>query len=247
MSEVWDEVSQLRTFRLNDADADDARGYARQTLYSAMRMGRRRRRQYSLGVAVVAGALAVSGAYAVAQKLRVGDPAPEEIKQQLARFGNEPEPIPYPHPGEPLANDAKVVSVLESSAGPAYLFGVPTANGLCGWTWIVGRRGHENRPDLSSACGARNRTFWSITNPAVDGRIVRILSGRAGDGISRIAVRVAGGTVVVPLVDRWFFAELEQNPSTLVTYDRTGRAVQVHEIHHEPIPVPVAPKARADG
>ena len=46
------------------------------------------------------------------RELVIGDPAPEEVKQALARFGHEAELIPYPLPDDARVEDARVAAVL---------------------------------------------------------------------------------------------------------------------------------------
>jgi len=136
-----------------------------------------------------------------------------------------------------------VAAVLESSAGPAYLFSVPTARTLCGWVWIEGQRGYQGRPDMGSVCGTAQETFLALFSQPVDGELVRLLSGRASEDVVRVTVRFGERTVDVPLIGRWFFAELTEAPSALVTYDAAGHVVDEHKIdlalpHGQPAPQP---------
>jgi hypothetical protein len=63
---------------------------------------------------------------------------------------------------------------------------------------------------------------------------VRLLAGRVSDAVTRVAVRFAERTVDVPLTGRWFFAELSDDPTALLTYDAAGRLVDQHEISQAP-------------
>lgn len=225
-----DELALLKEFRLDDGEPSDARDHARTRLRAAVVRHRRRRRGGFVALALVVAAVVAGTAYGVVRELVIGDPAPEEVEQALVRFGHEAELIPYPRPEDPRVADARVAAVLESSAGPAYLFSVPTASTLCGWIWIEGQRGYQGRPDLSGACGTPRETFFGLSRQPVDGGLVRLLAGRAGDGVARVSVRFAERTADVPLRGRWFFAELSEEPAALLTYDAAGRLADQHEI-----------------
>jgi hypothetical protein len=229
-----DELALLKEFRLDDGESSDAREYARARLRAAVARHRRRQRRGLVALALVAAAVVAGAAYGVVRELVVGEPAPEEVKQALARFGHEAELIPYPRPDDSRVEDAKVAAVLESSVGPVYLFSVPTARTLCGWVWIEGQRGYQGRPDMSGACGTSTETFFGLSRQPVDGRLVRLLAGRVSDAVTRVAVRFAERTVDVPLTGRWFFAELSDDPTALLTYDAAGRLVDQHEISQAP-------------
>jgi hypothetical protein len=224
-----DELALLREFRSEDAEPSAAREHARSLLRAALAKHRRQRRRGLVALAFVGAAIAAGTAYGVVRELVVGDPAPEEVKQALARFGHEAELIPVPNPDDPRVEDARVAAVLESSAGPAYLFSVPTARTLCGWVWIEGQRGYQGRPDMGSVCGTAQETFLALFSQPVDGELVRLLSGRASEDVVRVTVRFGERTVDVPLIGRWFFAELTEAPSALVTYDAAGHVVDEHK------------------
>jgi len=237
-----DELALLKDFRLEDAAPNGAREHARQVLSTAIARRRARRRR-TLALAFLAVAVLAGGAYGIARGLIVGEPAPEEIKQQLARFGHEAELIPYPHPDDPRVEEARVAAVLESSVGPAYLFSVPNATDLCGWTWIEGQRDYRGRPDLSGGCGSRDQTSWAFGHLPAGDRVVRLFWGRAGEGIARVAVRFDDRTVVVPLSGRWFFAEFSEDPDAVIFYDESGRVAERHEAlpgprHRQSAPIP---------
>jgi hypothetical protein len=226
-----DELAQLRGFRLEDAEPSDARDYARSRLRAAL-AGHRRRKRGLVALAFVGAAIVAGTAYGVVRELVIGDPAPEEVKQALARFGHEAELIPYPRPEDPRVEDARVASVLESSVGTAYLFSVPNARDLCGWMWIEGRRGYQGRPDMSSVCGTPQETFVAIQT--IDRQLVRFVFGRASDEVARVAVRLGERAVDIPLNGRWFFAELSGAPTAFITYDAAGRVVDQHVINLDP-------------
>lgn len=225
-----DELTLLREFRLEDAAPNGARAHARALLRAAIARHRRRRRRGIVALAFVGAAIIAGTAYGVVRELVVGDPAPEEVKEVLARLGHEAELIPYPRPDDPRVEDARVAAVLESSAGTAYLFSVPNARALCGWVWIEGQRGYQGRPDMSGVCGSSQTTFFAITRQPVEGRLVLLLLGRASDGVERITLRFGERTVDLPLTGRWFFAELAEEPTALISYDTAGRVVDEHEI-----------------
>jgi hypothetical protein len=226
-----DELALLREFRLEDAEPNGARDHARSLLRAAVARHRRRRRRALVALAFVGAAIVAGTAYGVVRELVVGDPPPEEVKQALARFGHEAELIPVPTPDDPRVEDARVAAVLDSSAGPAYLFSVPAARILCGWVWFEGKRGYQGRPDMSSVCGMPQQTFFAYSPPQpVERGGVRYMWGRAGDKVARVTVRFGERAVDVPLSGRWFFAELTEAPSALVTYDAAGRIVDEHAI-----------------
>ena len=225
-----DELALLREFRLEDAEPSGAREHARSALRGALTRHRRRKRRGLVVLAFVGAAIVATTAYGVVRELIIGDPAPEEVKQALARFGHEAELIPYPRPEDPRVEDARVAAVLESSVGPAYLFSVPNARDLCGWVWIEGQRGYQGRPDMGSVCGRSRETFFAFFPQPVEGGLVRLLSGRASSEVARVSVRFGARAVDIPLTGRWFFAELSEEPTALISYDAAGRVVDDHDI-----------------
>lgn len=229
-----DELAALRQFRVEDAAAGGAREHAARVVASSARKARARRR-YVIAVALVGAAILSASAYGVVRALVVGDPAPEEVKEQLARFGQDADLIPYERPDAPAVEGLTVVVVLDSSAGRAYLFG--DAAGRCAHAWIEGNRGHEGRLNMSGVCGDGRQTFWAFGRQTYDGHEVALLSGRAGDGVARVAARVDGRELTVPLADRWFFAEFAKDPTALLTYDASGQLVRAYEVGlRRPVP-----------
>lgn len=63
---------------------------------------------------------------------------------------------------------------------------------------------------------------------------MRLLSGHAGPDVARVAVRLDGTLVTVPLADRWFFAEFAKDPTALVTFDAAGSILREFEISFGP-------------
>lgn len=234
-----DELALLRQFRLEDTVADDARAHARGVV-AAARAHQRTRMRYVVGLAFVAAALLAGAAYGIVHELVVGDPAPPEVVEQLARFGQSADLIPYQRPDAPETKGLRVVAVLDSSVGRAYLFG--DADGKCAHAWIEGDRGYQGRLNMSGVCGSDHEGFWSFGRGEFRGhRVGGLLSGRAGDGVARVAVRVDGREVTVPLVDRWFFAEFAEDPTALLTYGTDGRLVREFDMSFRPGPIrPVA-------
>src|SRR2546421_9255754 len=143
-----DELALLKDFRLEDAAASGAREHARAALRAAAARQRRRRRRGFLLLAFVGAAILAGAAYAIVHELVVGSPAPEEVREQPARFGHSAELIPVPHPEDPRLDQARVAAVLKSSAGTVYLFASPNAGGLCASTWLEGDRGYQGRLNL---------------------------------------------------------------------------------------------------
>jgi hypothetical protein len=235
-----DELALLRQFRLKDAIAGDAREHARRTLATA-RARQRLRRRYTIIAAFVAAAVLAGAAYGIVRELIVGDPAPPEVTEQLARFGQAADLIPYKRPDAPETKGLRVVAVLESSVGRVYLFG--DADGKCAHVWIEGNRGYQGRLNMSGACGPTTETFWAFGRQRFRDRDVRLLSGHAGPDVARVAVRVDGTLVTVPLANRWFFAEFAKDPTAVVTYDAAGQVVREFEIRFSR-PGPVRPVAR---
>jgi len=235
-----DELALLQQFRLEDAADLGAREHARRALATAM--GRQRlRRRYAIALAFLGAAVLAGAAYGLARGLIVGDPAPAEVTGQLARFGQEADLIPYKRPDAPETKGLQVVAVLESSVGPVYLFG--DAAGNCAHAWIEGKRGYQGRLDMSGVCGPPTETYWAFGRQRHRGRDVRLLSGHAGPSVARVAVRLEGTVMTVPLAGRWFFAEFAKDPTALVTYDREGRVVREFEINlgpsrNQPPPAP---------
>lgn len=241
-----DEFALLREFRMEDAEPGGARDQARALLRAAVARHQRRRRRGLVALAFVGAAIVAGTAYGVVRELVIGDPAPAEVKQALARFGHEAELIPYPRPDDPRVEHARVASVLESSVGPAYLFSVPNARALCGWVWIEGQRGYQGRPDMSGVCGSPRETFFAVRQP-VEGGHVRLLSGRASDEVDRVTARFGERAVDIPLTGRWFFAELADDPTALLTYDAAGRVVDEHAISQGPPQGAPAPQPQPVG
>jgi hypothetical protein len=241
-----DELALLKDFRLEDASPNGAREHAR----AAMRVAIERRRSPSRRTLVLLGfvgaAILAGAAYAVVHELTVGDPAPEEVREQPARFGHSAELIPVPHPDDPQLDQARVAGVLDSSAGTVYLFASPNARGLCASTWIEGDRGYQGRLNMPSVCGFRDQSFFGYGNEdygIVAGHDLgksplRLFWGRAGDGVARVALRFGRRTVTVPLVGRWLFAEIPSIPDEFLSYDAGGRVLERHRLYwptgHEP-------------
>ena len=138
------------------------------------------------------------------RELIVGDPAPEEVREQPARFGHSAELIPVPHPDDPRLDEARVAAVLDSSVGTVYLFASPNARGLCASTWIEGDRGYQGRLNIGSVCGPSRQSFFAFGTQRYRGKVVQLFSGRAGDGVT--------------------YAE-GRRPEVLVGRDAAGRAV----------------------
>jgi hypothetical protein len=139
------------------------------------------------------------------------------VQRQLARFGHEADLIPLRQTPELLPHRARVAAALDSSLGRIYLFSVPTTSPeLCGWTWIA------SKPTLEGAvCGpARGQSFYELESGS------RLFSGHAGSAVQRVALRIAGSEVDVPLVGRWFLAQLAADPTEFVSYDASGRVVE---------------------
>jgi hypothetical protein len=226
-----DEFAVLRQFRLEDAVVGGAREHARGVLASARRRQRARRR-YTFVAAFVGAAILAGAAYGIVHELIVGDPAPPQVTEQLARFGQEADLIPHTRPDAPETNGLHVAAVLESSVGRVYLFG--DADGNCAHTWIEGDRGYQGRLNMSGACGRPTETYWAFGRQRFRERDVRLLSGHVGLDVARVAVRLDGALVTVPLADRWFFAEFAKDPTALVTYDAAGGIVREFEINFGP-------------
>ena len=241
-----DELALLKDFRLEDASPDGAREHARAALRVAVERRRRPSRRTLVLLGFVGAAILAGAAYAVVRELTVGDPAPEEVREQPARFGHSAELIPVPHPDDPQLDQARVAGVLDSSAGTVYLFSSPNARGLCASTWIEGDRGYQGRLNMPSVCGGRDQSFFGYGND--DYGIVaghdfaknplRLFWGRAGDGVARVALRFGNRTVTVPMMGRWLFAEIPSIPDEFLSYDAGGRLLEHHKLYwptgHEP-------------
>ena len=212
-----------------------AREYAGAALAAAVIRAQRARRRTVVLFAVLIAAVIAGAAYAVVHQLIVGSPAPPEVREQPARFGH-PELIPVPHPDDPRLDKARVAAVLDSSAGTVYLFASPNARGFCASTWVEGDRGYEGRLNISSACGPGDQSFYSFANHDAgvsaghDYRKhpLRLFSGRAGNGVTRIALRFGRRIVDVPMTGRWFLAEFEHQPDEFLSYDASGRVLERH-------------------
>jgi hypothetical protein len=242
-----DELALLKDFRLEDASPDGAREYARAALDVAAARGRFPSRRMLVGLAFVAAAVLAGAAYGIVHELIVGDPAPEEVREQPARFGHSAELIPVPHPDDPQLDQARVAAVLDSSAGTVYLFASPNASGLCASTWLEGDRGYQGRLNMPSVCGQRDQSFYGFGNEdygIVAGHDLgknplRLFWGRAGDGVARVALRFGARTVAVPLTGRWVIAEFPSQPDEFLSYDAGGRVLERQKFHwstgHEPV------------
>ena len=227
-----DELALLKDFRLEDASANGARGHARSALRAAAAHERRRRRRELVLLAFVGAAILAGAAYAVVHELSVGDPAPEEVREEPARFGHSAELIPVPHPDDPQLDQARVASVLNSSVGTVYLFSSPNARGPCASTWIEGDRGYQGRLNIGSVCGNSDQSFFAFGSQQFRGKTIRLFSGRAGDGVARVALRFGSKTVDVPLIGRYFLAEFpgpeNQLPNSFLSYDVDGKILEQH-------------------
>jgi hypothetical protein len=224
-----DDLALLRDFRLEDAAPDGAREHALAALRAAASRQRRGKRRALFVVAFVGALILAGAAYAVVHELIVGDPAPEEVRQQPARFGHSAELIPVPHPEEPRLEQARVAAVLDSSVGRVYLFASPNAGGLCASTWIEGDRGYQGRLNMSGVCGTAGESFFAFGNQPFEDKIVRLFSGHAREGVSRVALRFGDRTVDVPLIGRWFLAEFPAEPDEFLSYGPGGKLLEHHE------------------
>jgi hypothetical protein len=240
-----DELAVLRDFRLDDAHASGAREHARAALRAAAARQRRRNRRGIILLAFLGAAILAGAAYAVAHELIVGSPAPPEVREQPARFGHSAELIPVPHPADPRLQEARVAAVLDSSVGTVYLFSSPNASGLCASTWIEGDRGYQGRLNISNVCGPSDQSFYAFGVQAYSGKTVGLFSGRAGDGVERVALRLGGRTIDVPLTGRWFLAELPEQPDEFLSYNSEGRVLERRRFLAPPgLPGPVAAPPR---
>ena len=221
-----DELALLKDFRLEDAAPNGAREHARAAFRAVGTKQRRRRRRRFVALAFVGAAILAGTAYGVVHELIVGDPAPEEVREQPARFGHSAELIPVPHPDDPRLEEARVAAVLDSSVGTVYLFSSPNARGLCASTWIEGDRGYQGRLNMSGVCGASAQSFYAFGEQPYGGKAVRLFFGRAGDGVERIALRFGSDTIEVPLTGRWFLAEFAERPDAFLSSDAEGRVLE---------------------
>jgi hypothetical protein len=239
-----DELALLRDFRLRDASSDGAREHARAALRDAAARQRRRRRRGFVLLAFAGAAILAGAAYAVVHELVVGSPAPREVREQPARFGHSAELIPVPHPDDPQLAEARVAAVLNSSVGTVYLFSSPNARGLCASTWIEGDRGYQGRLNISSVCGTNNQSFFAFSNDQFRGKDVRLFYGRAGDAVTRIALRLGNKTIDVPLTARYFLAEFpgpeNQLPTRFLAYGTDEKLLEQHAFMYPPNHAPPA-------
>jgi hypothetical protein len=223
-----DELALLKAFRLEDASPNGARDHALAAVRAAAARRRRSRRRMFAALVFVAAAILAGAAYGVVRELIVGDPAPEEVREQPARFGHSAELIPVPHPDDPRLDEARVAAVLDSSVGTVYLFASPNARGLCASTWIEGDRGYQGRLNIGSVCGPSRQSFFAFGTQRYRGKVVQLFSGRAGDGVTRVALAFGSRLVTVPLTGRWFLAELAARPDAFVSYAADGRILERH-------------------
>ncbi|MDX6439556.1 MAG: hypothetical protein QOF45_2139 [Gaiellaceae bacterium] len=221
-----DEFAQLKDFRLEDASPGDAREHARGVLREAVRK-RRTRRRWTVVLAFAAAGVAAGAAYGIVRELIVGDPAPPEVREQPARFGHSAELIPVPHPDDPKLDQATVAAVLDSSVGRVYLFSSPNSRGGCVSTWIEGDRGYQGRLNIGSVCGGESgQSFYAFGEQEYEGKQVRLFSGRAGDGVARVALAFGERVVDVPLTGRTFLAELPNWPDGFISYAKDGTVLE---------------------
>jgi hypothetical protein len=222
-----DELALLKSFRIDDASPNGAREHAQGALREAIARARMRRR-LTLAAAFVGAAILAGAAYGVAHKLIVGQRAPKEVREQPARFAHAAELIPVPHPNDPRLDVARVAAVLDSSVGTVDLFGSPNARGLCASTWVEGDRGYQGRLNMTSACGSRDQSFWAVGSERFRGQPVVLFFGHVGPRVARIGLRLDSEAMTVPLIGRWFLAELPRFPHRFefLTYDRSGRKLE---------------------
>ncbi len=234
-----DELALLKDFRLEDAAPTEGRDVARAALHAAIASQQRTRRRGLVALALVAAVILTGTAYGVVHELTVGDPAPLEVREQLARFGNSAEIIPVPRPEDPRLEEARVAAVLDSSVGTIYLFSSQNAHGPCGSTWIEGDRGYQGRPNMSILCGPGNQSFYAFAEQRFGGNDVQLFFGRAGDEMTRVALRFGSRVVDVPLIGGWFLAEFTERPDEFLSYDAEGRIVEQQAF--PPLPGRISP------
>jgi hypothetical protein len=227
-----DELALLRDFRLEDAAANGAREHARAAVRASAERQRRRKRRGFVVLVLVGAAIIAGAAYGIVRGLIVGSPAPPEVREQPARFGHSAELIPVPHPEDPRLDEARVAAVLESTVGTVYVFSSPNATGLCASTWIEGNRGYQGRLNIASVCGRADQSFFGFGSEPFRDKAVRLLYGRAGDGVARVELRFADKTVDVPLTGRYFLAEFpgpaNELPTRFLSYGADGKVLEEH-------------------
>ncbi len=57
-------------------------------------------------------------------------------------------------------------------------------------------------------------------------KLVQLFSGRAGDGVPRVALRFGDRIIDVPLSGRWFLAEFADRPDEFLSYDANGSVLE---------------------
>ena len=210
---------------------------------------RRRRLVLGIAVALVLTALLVNPAFGLGERLADlfrGSPAPEQVRRDLAEL-NPPREVEALFADEPrvLADEARGVVALETSAGTAYLWVAPTDAG--GWCRYV------QTPDVpveggsvggaGIACEAvtvegdpadRGPLDLGMASDATSGLV--LVEGRTGPPTVALRLEYAdGGSEDVPIVDGFFLAEVRRDagPATLVALDADGAAIRREPLARE--------------
>jgi hypothetical protein len=215
-----------------EPDWDDVLGRA--TAPTPLR--RNRRLWYALAAAAVLLALLVSPAFGLGHRLVdlfTGSPAPKPVKRELS-FGTNTsdkkiaELMHQQVDSKVRLGEARGLMEVSTPVGALRIWGAPTSDGgLCTYMLLAG----ASHGWL--ACDTPSKQDDEMFIGAADartagGRTVRFVSGQAGERITSVELRLAGGSMLpVRMVRPFFFRALQpgQQSDALVGRDAAGNIV----------------------
>ncbi len=239
-----DELETIRRFRnavpYQDEQAKEVVRAAlleliQQSLAPSRGGARRLRRLWPVLAVLALAAVLVTSAWGLGARILdfvSGEPAPEQVKEQFARELRVKQISPLFERQTPgvIAEQARGVIAIESSAGPIVLWVAPTESG--GYCYIVDVQAHpgpRGQPNGESGCDPSPQTnpiSWIISNSSVGGKLLRLLKGHVAPRVASLEIVFAGGeSEQLQLVDGFFLRELdteEDQPTALIARDRQG-------------------------
>lgn len=233
-----DELARLRRFR-ESVPAGEllVRERALLSLLDSIEANRRPRRRVRLTVAIGLAALAgiaagtASGLSDRLLDLVAGKPASPPVTARLVDEATAKRIVPL-FPGEPTAEADKAHGVLaiQTTAGPAALWTVPTGDGpVCYFVELVRLSERAGKPVGDSRCTPHPSPtapiVWTRADIEVEGRTVRLLAGYLAGTVGSLWLRTPDGdSTRVETAERFFLAEIDadREPHALVARAPSG-------------------------
>jgi hypothetical protein len=234
-----DELGRVRRFRelvpAGDPPVRDRALAALLASIDAERPRRRTRLTVALGLAAVAG-IAAGTASGLGDRLLdviAGKPASPPVTARLVDEATAKRIVPL-FAGEPTveADKAHGVLAIETPAGPAALWTVPTGGPVCYFVELVRVSERAGKPFGDSRCTARPSPIvpivWTRSDVDAGGRTVRLLAGYLAENVGSLWLRSPDGdSTRVQTAERFFLAEIDPGHEAyaLVARDAAGAEI----------------------